>query len=72
MIIPLDVLDAGTLRSVIEEFVTRDGTEFTDVKIKVDEVENQLRIGKAQIVFDEESKTCNIIAKNAVTKSSVN
>lgn len=61
MIIPLDALDEKTLRAVIEEFVTRDGTELTDVKIKVDAVEALLRKGKAQIVFNHECKTCNII-----------
>ncbi len=61
MIIPLDVLDKKTLRAVIEEFVTRDGTELIDAKINVDAVEAQLIKGEAHIVFDEESKTCNII-----------
>jgi len=61
MIIPLDALDQKTLRAVIEEFVTRDGTELTDVKIKVDAVEALFRKGEVQIVFDEENKTCNII-----------
>jgi len=61
MIIPIDALDKKTLRAVIEEFVTRDGTEFTDVEMKIETVEVQLRKGHIQIVFDEESKTCNII-----------
>lgn len=61
MIIPLDMLDEKTLQAVIEEFVTRDGTEFTDVGINIKTVQALLRKGEAQIVFDEESKTCNIL-----------
>lgn len=61
MIIPLNELDQKILRAVIEEYVTRDGTEFTDVSVKISQVEALLRKGKAHILFDAASKTCNIV-----------
>lgn len=61
MIIPHRQLKPPTLRGVIEEFVTRDGTELSDAEAKIDHVRRQLDDGKAQVVFDEETKTCNIV-----------
>lgn len=64
MIIPVEMLDEKTLRAVIEEFVSRDGTEFTDTEQKVLSVKSQLSKGHVVIAFDELSKTCNIVAKD--------
>jgi uncharacterized protein YheU (UPF0270 family) len=64
MNIPYDQLDKNTLRSLIEEFVTRNGTDYGEneasVEEKVAHVMEQLRTQKARITFDEKSKTCNI------------
>lgn len=59
--IPTDALDRETLRNVIEEFVTRDGTELSDADAKVRQVEELLRRGEVAIWFDEETRTCNIL-----------
>jgi len=57
-----------TLESVIEEFVTRDGTDYggTEVSLerKIDQIKRQLKSGQAVILFDESTKTCNIFSKN--------
>ena len=45
--IPVDQLTPEALRSVIEEFVTRDGTELTDSQTKIEEVKELLRTGEA-------------------------
>ncbi|MFT7485717.1 MAG: hypothetical protein ACI9F9_001567 [Candidatus Paceibacteria bacterium] len=58
ILIPAEALAPGTLRNLIEEFVTRDGTEFTDSSIKIQEVEAALKLGEVQIWFDSSSKTC--------------
>jgi uncharacterized protein len=62
--VPPEALSPETLRAVIEEFVTREGTEYgaQDVALddKVDAVFAQLRAGTAQILFDEETGTCTI------------
>jgi len=57
-----------TLESVIEEFVTRDGTDYGGAEIslkrKIDQVKRQLKSGQAVILFDESTKTCNIFSKS--------
>ena len=49
----------------MEEFVTRDGTDYGDRELSLDEkVENlrgQLRRGDARIVFDPESESVDIV-----------
>jgi uncharacterized protein YheU (UPF0270 family) len=60
-----DQLSPEALHGVIEEFVTRDGTDYGEIEIplktKVNQVLTQLKFGKAVIVFDPESETCNIL-----------
>jgi uncharacterized protein len=57
-----NLLDAATLRSVIEEFVTRDGTELSQFETKVEEVQLLLERGEVELWFDPETSTCNILA----------
>ena len=63
--IPYGQLNPETLNGVIEEFVTRDGTYYGEfevsLKTKISQVLGQLKSGKAVIVFDQESETCNIL-----------
>ena len=61
------MLDKKTLRSLIEEYVTRDGTEFSDTEKKIDSVVIQIKEGLAFIVFDEESQSCNILSKKQMS-----
>ena len=56
------LLDARTLRSVIEEFVTRDGTELSDVETKIAEVHALLAQGTVNLWFDPETSSCNILS----------
>lgn len=60
--IPPEQLSPETLRGVIEEFVTRDGTELTDSSEKIEQVRELLRRGDAEIWFDRGTRSCNIIA----------
>ena len=63
--IPYDQLSPEALQGVIEEFVTRDGTDYGEIEVpletKVAQVMAQIRSGKAVIVFDQETETCNIL-----------
>jgi len=63
--IPYDQLSSEALQGVIEEFVTRDGTDYGEVEIpletKISRVLGQLKSGKAVIVFDQHSETCTIL-----------
>lgn len=66
--IPYDQLSPEALRGVIEEFVTRDGTDYGETEIpletKIAQVLRQVRSGNAVIVFDPESETCNILRRD--------
>lgn len=63
--IPYDQLSQKALQRVIEEFVTKDGTDYGEIEVpletKVAQVRGQLRSGRAVIVFDQETETCNIL-----------
>jgi uncharacterized protein YheU (UPF0270 family) len=71
--VPHDQLSPEALQGVIEEFVTRDGTDYGEVEIpletKIAQVLAQLKSGKAVIVFDQKSETCTILkSDNPVLK----
>jgi len=66
--IPYAQLSPEALQGVIEEFVTRDGTDYGEVEIsletKISQVLAQLKSGKAVIVFDQKSETCTILTSD--------
>jgi uncharacterized protein YheU (UPF0270 family) len=63
--IPYDQLNPEALQGVIEEFVTLDGTDYGEIEVsletKISQVLGQLKLGKAVIVFDQGTGTCNIL-----------
>lgn len=63
--IPYDQLSSEALHGVIEEFVTRDGTDYgkteVPVEIKIGQVLEQIKSGEAVIVFDQKFETCTIL-----------
>jgi uncharacterized protein YheU (UPF0270 family) len=65
VVIPYTELSEEALRGVLEAFVLREGTEYgeRDVSLdqKVAQVTRQLQRGEAQIVFDPESETVDIV-----------
>ena len=65
MEIPPAQLTPEALRSLVEEFVTRDGTDYGAVERSIDDtiehVMRQLDAGDARIVFDPETQTANIV-----------
>jgi uncharacterized protein len=63
--IPPDALSPDVLTALIEEFVTRHGTDLTDADAKVAQVRRQLRTGEVLISWDEKSQSANIVAKDA-------
>lgn len=69
MVIPHRQLSIEALRGVVEEFVTREGTDYggTNVPLeaKVAEVLVQLDRGQALLVYDEETLSCNIVASDS-------
>ena len=73
MIIPFQKLSREALRGVIEEFVTRDGTDYgfieTDLEQKIDAVLRQLKNGDVFIVYDQDAETTNILSKEDITSA---
>ena len=66
VVVPYGELDADLLRSVIESFVLREGTDYGEREIsladKVERVIRQLERGDAQIIFDPQTETVDIAA----------
>lgn len=64
MRIPFRELSAEALRGVIEEYVSREGTEYGwrdfSMEEKVAQVVGQLERGEAEILFDPDSQTCHL------------
>ncbi|MBU1340322.1 MAG: YheU family protein [Proteobacteria bacterium] len=58
-------LSPEALQGVVEEFVTRDGTDYGEVEVsletKILQVKALLKSKKAVIVFDQQSETCTIL-----------
>ncbi|MGH1486113.1 MAG: YheU family protein [Cellvibrionaceae bacterium] len=68
MIIPSDRLSEDALQGLIEEFITREGTDYgameVDLPIKMDQVKQQLKTGEAVIVFESNTESINIMTKS--------
>jgi uncharacterized protein YheU (UPF0270 family) len=68
-----DQLSPEALRGLIEEFVTRDGTDYGTVERSVEEkitqVSAQLASGEARLVFDPDTQTTNIVVARDLPKS---
>jgi hypothetical protein len=65
MRIPYTELAPATLRAVVQEFVTRDGTDHSSVERRVESVLRQLNAGRVELHFDEQTETCNIVTVKA-------
>ncbi len=67
MEIPYTELKKGTLRNLLEEYVSREGTDYGQTVYSLDDkvrhVLRQLETGKAYINYDAESATCNIMLR---------
>ncbi len=61
MLIPHQELEPATLRKVVEEFVTRDGTDSSSVETRIEAVLKQLESSRAELHYDEDTKTTNIL-----------
>ena len=64
MRIPHLQLSPAALRAVVEEFVTRDGTDHSSVEPRIELVLRHLDVGRVELHFDQETETCNILPTN--------
>ncbi|WP_312724726.1 YheU family protein [Stutzerimonas kunmingensis] len=71
MLIPHDQLEPDTLTRLIEDFVTRDGTDNGDenpLETRVTRVRRALDKGEAVIVFDPDSQQCQLALRRDVPR----
>lgn len=63
--IPYQQLSPEALKGLIEEFVTRDGTDYgaqeRSLASKIEQVRGLLERGEARVVFDSATGTANIV-----------
>ena len=66
MEIPHSKLSAEALRAIIEEFISREGSDYGLIEYtleeKVEHVIRQLERGEVVITFDTVSETCNLLS----------
>ena len=64
-IIPVNKLSAHALKGVIEEFISRNGTDYGAIEASLEtmvrQVKSKLKDGSAVLVFDDETETTNIL-----------
>ena len=71
MLIPQEMLQAETLTSLIEDFVTRDGNDNgheTPLETRIARVRVALNKGSAVIAFDPDSQQCMLLLKHEVPR----
>jgi uncharacterized protein len=63
-IIPINKLNQEALQGVIEEFISRSGTDYGEIEAsqetKFRQVKYKLENGSAVLIFDDETETTNI------------
>ncbi|MBU3055982.1 YheU family protein [Pseudomonas indica] len=71
MLIPHHLLEADTLTRLLEDFVTREGTDNGDdtpLETRVARARRALEKGQAVIVFDPDSQQCQLMLKEEVPR----
>jgi uncharacterized protein YheU (UPF0270 family) len=62
--IPVNKLSPEALQGVIEEFISRAGTDYGEVEASTEtkfrQVKQKLETGSAVLIFDDETETTNI------------
>ena len=71
--IPVNKLSAETLQGVIEEFISRNGTDYGAIEASWEtnfrQVKQKLETGLAVLFFDDETETTNVfLADDPVLK----
>jgi uncharacterized protein len=68
MIIPHTQISNEALQGLIEDFITRDGTDYGEIEVplvqKVAQVKRQLERGDIVIVFDPATESVSILTKH--------
>jgi hypothetical protein len=71
MLIPPEMLESDTLTRLIEDFVTREGTDNGDetpLETRIARVRTALQKKQAVIIFDPESQQCQLALRDQVPR----
>lgn len=70
MIIPYQKLSQEALQALIEDFVTRDGTDYGEVEMSMQDKSAHLialiKKGDLLITYDDELQSCGLVTKEEV------
>lgn len=66
MIISYKDVSEEALGAILNEFVTRDGTDYSSIQSRIENVLQQLEKGTAELHFDRDTESCNIIVADEV------
>ena len=70
-LIPYDSLAPDTLETILDDIVSRDGTDYGDYDLSVAQKRQQalqsLKKGEAVLLFDTESETIKMVRKEDMT-----
>lgn len=68
MLIPIEHVSQETLNALIEEFITREGTDYGAFEVGLQEkvlcVHQQLKTGEVVLVFDMATESANLMTKH--------
>jgi uncharacterized protein YheU (UPF0270 family) len=68
MIIPYHELSLEALQALVEDFVTRDGTDYGEMEInrqeKTSQVLSMLKTGELLITYNEDTQTCGLVNRD--------
>jgi len=73
MIIPPERLTMEVLRSIVESYVSREGTDYGEVELSLDEKVDSLLpsiySGEVLLVYGEASQSVNLVPKQQLTEA---
>ena len=73
MLIPYTELSEDALLGLIEDFVTREGTDYGDVEMSRQEKAQQLlallKSGELLISYNEDTETCGLVPRDQASKA---
>ncbi|RBO83264.1 YheU family protein [Marinomonas aquiplantarum] len=69
-LIPYDSLTKETLENILDDIVSRDGTDYGNYELsalqKREQALRALQTGEAVLLFDTESETITMVSKSAI------
>ena len=72
MIVPWQQIAPQTLRNLVEEFVTRDGTDYGEREVPLEQrvarVETLLSQGRAVVWFDDTTDTVTLLMRDQLPR----